>query len=241
MNDEIEMVLRCRIPVKALKDKHPDAKYEWDYAKAESKAISNGEQTLADILAFAQEHGKVKGDIHPNMSTTTLDVLYTLERALPFVNRDVIRDATDAVMQCLGYEEWGADRPLPSSPTGPDAALLSAIKELVDFQPEFGYPEWLAEKSVEEGWANDVSDELERMNDPGAWEARQNGDPIDAEVPRKSDPSRTIKRRVAPDRGRLPFLSQAIYYPILGKEDGRSLSGRVDKLRKLAGMGDSDV
>lgn len=160
----------------------------------------------------------------------------TLQRSMGrWVNGDRLRQAADDLTEALGGSKgWGEEMP---PRTGPDAPLVNATQRLLEFKPENGYGEDFTTFVAGTEWADDADPavQAEALNDRTAWAARVAGKPTH-EVVTGSRTGRQIRRRLVPDTGAVPLLSQAAYYPILGKEDGRTLNAYIREVRRLAGL-----
>lgn len=165
-----------------------------------------------------------------------LVVLRVLDRSMgSWVNRDRIRQAADDITEALGGSKgWGEELP---PRTGPDAPLVNAVQRLLEFRPENGYGDRFTTFVAGTEWADDGDPEVqaEALNDRSAWAAKAVGRPVYETVTGRLT-GRPIQRRLVPDTGPVPFLSQAAYYPVLGKEDGRTLNAYLKEVRRLAGL-----
>lgn len=168
-------------------------------------------------------------------------IFETMGRSMgSWVNRDRLRQAADDLTEALGYAKWeDVDSPLPER-TGPEAPLVNAIQRLLEFKPENGYGEGFTTFVAGTDWADDKDPEVqaEALNDRPAWAAKLAGKPTH-EVVTGTRTGRPIRKRLVPDTGAVPLLSQAAYYPILGKEDGRTLNAYIREVRRLAGLEDT--
>lgn len=168
--------------------------------------------------------------------TTWLTIHETLQRSMGrWVSSDRLREAADDLAEALGGSKgWGGDLP---PRTGPDAPLVNALQRLLEFRPENGYDPAFAAYVAGTEWADDKDPAVqeEALDDRPAWAARQAGKPVHETVkgPRTGRP---IKKRLVPDTGPVPLLSQPVFYPILGKEDGRTLTAYIREVRRLAGL-----
>ncbi len=175
------------------------------------------------------------GDERPKL-TPWEAVFDTLYRSMGgWVNQDKIYLAAKDVLTALGIEDTPG-YPDTGEVRGPDAPLTDAIKALLEFRPE-GYSEEFAAFVAASDWRDDSDPVVqeEALNDREAWAAKLDGRPV-TEVVEGSRTGRRITRRVIPNPGAVPFLSQAAYYPVLGKEDGRTLNAYLREVRRLAGL-----
>lgn len=172
---------------------------------------------------------------HPKWET----VLSTIARSAPHMSDTARLKMADDICEALGIETGGDE--YSTSVIGPDVPLVNAIKRLLEFRPEFGYPSEFAEFVAATDW-RDVDDPNVQglaLNDRQVWWAEQNGMPT-FELVESTRTGRKFKRRVVPDEGACKLLSQPVYYPILGKEDGRTLTAYIRQVKRLAGLGDED-
>lgn len=169
--------------------------------------------------------------------TMWLTIHGTLQRSMGrWINSDRLRQAADDITEALGGSTLHGGEGLPAR-TGPDAPLVNAIQRLLEFKPEYGYGEEFTTFVAGTEWADDKDPKVqaEALNDRPAWAAKQDGKAVYETVIGRNS-GRTIKRRLVPDTGAVPLLSQAAYYPILGKEDGRTLNAYIREVRRLAGL-----
>lgn len=134
--------------------------------------------------------------------------------ALRHMDPRAVRDVTDALVAAFGCDvpEHRIDSdPIPFC--GPDAELLQAIKDLLDWTPEAGYADGFGAFALQTDDARFYFLECD-SEDPAEQAVEYNDAVRDA-----------------------PYLSQIVSYPVLGgKHDGRGLMGRVDTLRSIAGL-----
>lgn len=142
--------------------------------------------------------------------------------------RSIVTDVLAAIGIGDAFETWADRRPL--NPQGPDQQLVDAVRALIDYRPE-GYDSQFVECAYDSGWtsASNVEDARLLFRDPEAWKAKANGQPSHERTGRMSF------RRVVPDKGSLPFLSESVVYPIVGKDGGRSIKARLAEVRRLIG------
>jgi len=160
------------------------------------------------VTLATEEQARIVKVAIPKDATLYQTISETVRRvpALRYMDQRVFRDVTDALVAAFGCDvpDHGIDKdPVPFC--GPDAILLQAIKDLLDWTPEIGYAEGFGAFAVE--------------TDDARFYFTANADEYQAAV---------IDA---------PYLSQIVSYPVLGgKHDGRSLMGRVDTLRSIAGL-----
>lgn len=138
---------------------------------------------------------------------------------LKYMDRRVVDDITDALLAAFGVEDQPQIRLLgdPAPFCGPDAELLKAIKDLLEWSPEGAYAEGFGAFAVETEDCRYYF--LQKASDNRAEQAAEYDELVRD----------------------LPFLSQPITYAVLGgKFDGRSLMGRVENLRAIAGLTTDD-
>ncbi len=153
----------------------------------------------------------------------------------------LVQDILKAIGIDLDSDDIDWDRPVELVPVGPDAAVREAVRKLLEFAPDGGYSDRYARYVAESDWRDvedpaDVEGEAKFLRDPIAYRTEKAGDPV---YETETLPSgRTRRRRLVPNDGPVPFLSQSIYYPILDKEDGRTLNGRIREVRRLLDLDD---
>lgn len=165
-------------------------------------------------------------------------VYYTLLRSMGgWINQDRLRLAAQDILVALGYED-APGYPKTDDMPGPDAPLVNAIKDLLDFAPEFGWTEDVAELVARSHWGDtkDPVRQARALNDREAWRAEEEGRPVMEEFMGERT-GRTYRRRVVPDTGPVPLLSEALYYPLIGnKDNARTLRAYINEVRRLAGL-----
>lgn len=260
-DETIELYAKVAVPLSKLAELHPDAVYSWgdrepdvrEIIKAEKKALKNGERTVQDFLDLAAETRKEqleasrngtaeypmpRAEAHYAFSQSYYflggEVRQTLQRYAPYLSSHVIAKLADAVLECLGYDTDG-DKLAPQldGPRGPNAAITRAVEKVAKFAPEFYSGDFAKLMAGYDSSFTDEEDASNFLNDMRAWEAERNGKPVDETVPRKSDPTKTITRRLVATES-APFFSEAVLYPLLGKDSARTLLALLRQVKSLA-------
>lgn len=129
------------------------------------------------------------------------------------------RGIVEAVMTTLGVDAWDRKRPKKPPIVDPMRGVRQAVRDLISFIPEGGYPDELGAI----GFAHD------NVGFFASAEAYQ--DYLDGK-----DKNGKRKRDAA------PFFSDAVLYAVCasGKHDGRSLKGHIRSLLTAVGLVEAD-
>jgi hypothetical protein len=128
------------------------------------------------------------------------------------------RSIVEAIMTTLGIDAW--ERRMPKTPpvVDPMRGVRQAVRDLLTFVPEGGYPEELGAI----GFAHDNVGFFSTAEDYQAYLDGKGG-----------------KRR----RDAAPFFADPVLYAVLrsGKHDGRSLKGHIRSLMSAVGLTEADT
>lgn len=141
-------------------------------------------------------------------------VFDTLYRSMgEWVARDKIYNAAKDVLVAMGYED-APGYPDTGEMPGPDAPLVKAIKDLLEFAPEFGWTQRVAMLVSESDWGDskDSAEQHRALNDREAWRAEEAGRPVYEEVVGERS-GRKIKRRLVPNTGPVPPPVRGVVLP----------------------------
>lgn len=256
MNKSIELYVKIRIPAEKVAELYPDAvtSYDgspdtWEIAKRLRKDIVDGNSTVQDFWDMATAHNEAIKDVGwkdrpakaevklaTSASDTYLweDIQRTIERQAPFLTSEATRSLTESVLECLGHSVHSDNMaPAENTPRGPDASLVRALKKLTSYAPEYGYTDEMAALiyAADEGSYDDLEDCQLFLNDYLVWDAKHSDKPYEEEY-ETSKGEKRMRRTVAEKK--CPLITEAVLYPLVGKDDARTLLAYVhDMGRKL--------
>jgi hypothetical protein len=217
-------------------------------------AVTNetGETIIVTHKAVAKYNGKVEWeDYDPGVNLvinlgrgadtdTKYAAMSAIEQAIyqtPLgraVGRDGTRPMVEALMQTFGIDVWSNYVKSPQAFTvDPDAAgpAQRALIDLLTWAPENGYSTHVSQAAAE----HDVYDASKPKQKRYAEEYDKMLDGEDHSLYGKDEPEKG-------DGLRFPFLSDWVYYGLVGGKDaGRSFKSRIEELKSLVGVTDDDV